>query len=239
MPVVIKWFPPSWLQIKGEGLILYIDPAYLRTYFADYAQRIEFSKWPDPIDGLPEELEPADIILVTHHHKDHVKRPTVNRLRRPDTTILAPERCVKELGAVATGALVSPGKNFNLRGVGIRAVDAYNTASGSSTRKTHHRGEGVGYVVTVGGKTIYHAGDTDYISEMRELGPIDAAFLPIGGAFTMNLEEAIDAALTIRPKVVVPIHRFKADPGEFKRRLEANSDIQVAPLRIGEAVCLS
>ena len=84
MSISIKWFPPSWFQIKTGNKIMYIDPAYLRTYFTHYPKRIEFSKWPDPIDGLPEELEKADIILLTHHHKDHCKSVTVNRLRHAE-----------------------------------------------------------------------------------------------------------------------------------------------------------
>ena len=60
MTVIIKWFPPSWVQIKTDAKILYIDPAYMRTYYLKHPQKIEFTKWPDPIDGLPEKLEKAD-----------------------------------------------------------------------------------------------------------------------------------------------------------------------------------
>jgi L-ascorbate metabolism protein UlaG (beta-lactamase superfamily) len=98
MSISIKWFPPSWIQINVQNKVIYIDPAYLKTYFTNYPQKIEYSSWPDPIDGLPENLEKADMILVTHHHKDHCKRVTVDRLRRSDTAVIAPERCVKELG---------------------------------------------------------------------------------------------------------------------------------------------
>ena len=82
IPIYIKWFPPSWFQIKAGNHIIYIDPAYLKTNFAHYPKKIEYSKWPDPIDGLPEELEKGDIILITHHHKDHCKSVTVNRLKK-------------------------------------------------------------------------------------------------------------------------------------------------------------
>ena len=71
MPITIKWLPPSWFQIRIGKKMIYIDPAYLRTQFTVYPKKIEFSKWPDPIDRLPEELEKGDIILFTHHHKDH------------------------------------------------------------------------------------------------------------------------------------------------------------------------
>ena len=82
MPISIKWFPPSWIQISAQNKLIFIDPAYLKTYFKNYPKKIEFSSWPDPIDGLPEALEKADLILVTHHHKDHCKRVTVERLDR-------------------------------------------------------------------------------------------------------------------------------------------------------------
>ncbi|MGD2184563.1 MAG: MBL fold metallo-hydrolase [Desulfobacterales bacterium] len=80
MSVTIKWFPPSWFQIKSNANIIYIDPAYLRPYFIQHPRKIEFSKWPGSIDGLPENLQKADFILVTHDHQDHAKKVTINRL---------------------------------------------------------------------------------------------------------------------------------------------------------------
>ena len=74
MSIFIRWFPPSWFQIKYNDKVIYIDPAWMRTLFVNYSKKVEFSKWPDPIDGLPEkDLEKADLILITHHHKDHCK----------------------------------------------------------------------------------------------------------------------------------------------------------------------
>jgi L-ascorbate metabolism protein UlaG (beta-lactamase superfamily) len=232
MSIFIKWFPPSWFQITIKDKIIYIDPAYLRTYFKDYPKKIEFTKWPDPIDGLPEELEKADIILLTHHHKDHCKRVTVNRVRHADTLVVAPKRCIKELGKEIK--VIEPGEEITFGDIEIKPVEAYNTKQGSSTKKLHHKGYGVGYLIIIGSKTIYHAGDTDLIPEMRELGKIDVALLPIGGTFTMDIKEAVEAAVAIKPKVVIPMHRFKADPQEFKKCVEAKSNIKVLPLKTGE-----
>ena len=232
MPISIKWFPPSWLQIKAQDTTIYVDPAYLRTYFSKYPKKIEFSKWPDPIDGLPEDLEKADVILITHDHADHCKQVTVNRIRRDSTLVVAPERCLKKLGNIIR--VIGPGKEIQFGEIGIRAVHAYNTKEGSSTQKVHHRGNGLGYQINIEGKTIYHAGDTDLIPEMKALGPIDVAFLPIGGTYTMDVNEAVEAALAIKPKVVIPIHHSKTDPNEFKIKLEAISDIVVMSLQIGE-----
>jgi L-ascorbate metabolism protein UlaG (beta-lactamase superfamily) len=232
MPVIVRWFPPAWFQIKTRNQIIYIDPAYLRTYFTKYPQKIEFSKWPDPIDGLPEKLPPGDLILITHDHKDHCKDVTINRLRGDDTLICGPKRCIKKLGIDLME--VNPGAKLNFEGIKINVVDAYNTKKGSSTRKVHHKGDGVGYLLSIGGKKIYHAGDTDLIAEMKTLMHVDLAMLPIGGTFTMNIHEAVEAAIVIQPKVVIPMHRGKADPLDFKAKLEAQSAVKVANLSIGE-----
>jgi len=69
---------------------------------------------------------------------------------------------------------------------------------------------------------------------MKELGDVDVALLPIGGTFTMDIQEAARASRAIRPKTVIPMHRFKADPQEFRDRVEATSDIKVATVQIGE-----
>ncbi|HCJ78858.1 MAG TPA: hydrolase [Desulfotomaculum sp.] len=231
MAIMIKWFPPSWFQIKTEQKIIYIDPAYLRTYFKNYPKKIEFSKWPEEIDGLPEELEKADLILVTHNHKDHCKRVTVDRLARPDTLIVAPKRCVKALGKEIK--IISPGEEITFGDIKIRVVEAYNIKF--SKKIWHRQGDGVGYVITLKGKTIYHAGDTDFIPEMRKLGVIDIALIPIGGIFTMGIREAVEAAIAIKPRVVIPMHVIKANPREFKTKVETRSDVQVMLLQTGEA----
>lgn len=233
VPISIKWFPPSWFQIKTGNHITYIDPAYLRTYFTHYPKRIEYSKWPDPIDGLPEELEQADIILITHHHKDHCKKVTVNRLKNEKAKILAPKHCSKELGKAIT--VVKPGMEICIGNIRVNTVDAYNKKQVGKIKLMHKKGSGVGYVISVEGKTIYHAGDTDLIPEMEHIGNVDMALLPIGGRdFTMDFHEAVQAARRINPKVIIPMHRFESDPVEYKDLVEKDSSIKVEPLGIGE-----
>ena len=68
----------------------------MRSYFAKYPHKIEFSKWPAPIDGLPEKLEKADIILITHDNADHCKKITADRLRKENTLVMGPKRCRKK-----------------------------------------------------------------------------------------------------------------------------------------------
>ncbi len=233
MSIFIKYFQPSWFQIKIREKIIYIDPAYLKKYYTNYPKKIEFSIWPDPIDGFPErDLEKADVILITHHHKDHCKSVTVKRLKREDTLVIASKRCLAELGKGIK--VIEPKEELTLGNIKIKAVEAYNTKEGSSTKKQHKKGNGVGYLIKTGKKTIYHAGDTDFIPEMKELGKVDVAFLPIGGTFTMDMQEAIEAAIAIKPKVVIPMHHLKTNPQEYRKKVEAVSNVKVITLEIGE-----
>ena len=136
MAVAITWFPPSWVQIKSEKKLIYIDPAYLKKYYINYPGKIEFSSWPDPIDGLPEkDLKPADIILITHHHKDHCKRVTVNRLKKRNTAIVAPKRCASELGKDIT--VIEAEDEIAIDKIRIMAVDAYNWEKDHKTKIAH------------------------------------------------------------------------------------------------------
>jgi L-ascorbate metabolism protein UlaG (beta-lactamase superfamily) len=84
------------------------------------------------------------------------------------------------------------------------------------------------------GKTVYHAGDTDFIPEMKQLGHVDVALLPSGGTYTMDNPEAAEAALAIKPDVVIPMHRWDTKSDEFKKKVEANSNIKVVTLAKGE-----
>jgi L-ascorbate metabolism protein UlaG (beta-lactamase superfamily) len=99
----------------------------------------------------------------------------------------------------------------------------------------HKKGNGVGYVISVEGKNIYHAGDTDLIPEMGNIKNVDIALLPIGGrGFTMGLSEAVQAAKRIKPKVIIPMHRFETDPEQYKKLVEKEAFIKVEVLDIGE-----
>ena len=130
--------------------------------------------------------------------------------------------------------MINPGESVSYGYLTVRAVHAYNTPEGKSTKKVHHKGNGVGYLIQSTGKTIYHAGDTDIIPEMTSLGRVDLAFLPIGGTYTMNLEEAVEAAALIRPKMVIPIHHLRADAKIFKNILEKKMKVKVILPGIGE-----
>lgn len=209
MTVAIKWLAHSCFQIKAGGKVIYVD---IGKYGGD--------------------SEKADLILITHSHTDHCDPNRVKKVLKGDTLIVAPKDCSPIIGeSVIT---LKPGEETSLGNIRIKAVEAYNYKRFRSSGKPFHpKGFGVGYLITVDGKTIYHAGDTDFVPEMRRLGFVDVALLPSGGTYTMDNAESAEAAVAINPKVVLPMHRWDTHAEEFKKAVEANSKVKVVILNEG------
>ncbi len=144
----------------------------------------------------------ADIILVTHEHRDHFDREAIHCLRTPATSIYVNPAVHNMLH---DGKAMSPGDSTAYRDdIKIEAVPAYNTTEGR--QQYHPKGRDNGYVLTLDGFRIYIAGDTEDIPEMAALKNIDVAFLPCNQPYTMTPEQLANAAKTIKPKVLFPYH---------------------------------
>lgn len=222
MPVSItRLSKHAWFKIKAGGRVIHIDPGYTGYFKPGDIPLAEFE-------------EPADLVLVTHSHKDHLQPEALAKIRHAKTIVLAPARCAEVIG---TGmALVKAGDERTDFGWHIRVLNAYNTPEGHSTTKAHHAGESVGYIIELPGLRLYHPGDTDLIPDMQDLGAIDLAFLPIGGTYTMDAGEALQAVGIIKPRTVIGMHELHADPQEFKQAVEALGNVTAIVMAVGDTV---
>jgi L-ascorbate metabolism protein UlaG (beta-lactamase superfamily) len=120
---------------------------------------------------------------------------------------------------------IGNGETSEVAGLPLAAVAAYNTTP--DRLKFHPKGVGNGYVLTIGDKRIYMAGDTEDIPEMRALTGIDVAFLPMNLPYTMTEEQAADAVRAFKPKVVYPYHYKGSDPKKFATLVGDASEVRL------------
>jgi L-ascorbate metabolism protein UlaG (beta-lactamase superfamily) len=171
------------------------------TFRIDGPQTIYF----DPYELGEVHIE-ADVIFISHDHRDHCSPEDVAKIQGPDTVIVTVASAAdKQSGDVR---VVKPGDTINVKGIDVEALPAYNVNKFRSPGQPFHPQEAgyVGFVVTLDGKRIYHAGDTDQIPEMADLEDIDIALLPVSGVYVMTAEEAVQAARVIAPEVAIPMH---------------------------------
>jgi L-ascorbate metabolism protein UlaG (beta-lactamase superfamily) len=160
----------------------------------------------DPVrsSGSYDNLPKADLILVTHEHGDHLDNDLIKTLRKDATVLLSNE---KAAASVSWAKAVKAGEINIVSGITVMAVPAYNIKNMRAPGQPYHpKGSGNGYVITIGDRKIYVAGDTENIPEMKDLKKIDVAFLPMNLPYTMTPEMVADAAKSFSPAILYPYH---------------------------------
>jgi L-ascorbate metabolism protein UlaG (beta-lactamase superfamily) len=204
------------LVLAWNGKTIYVDPAPAPggPQGADGAAAFQ---------GLP----PADIILVTDIHGDHFHPATLEKVTGANTVIVAPQAVVDKMPEALKGKAraLANGASATVATISVEAVPMYNTTA--DRLKFHEKGRGNGYVVNLGGKRVYIAGDTEDVPEMHALKNIDVAFIPMNLPYTMPPEQAARGVLAFKPKIVYPYHYGESDLAAFTKALGTNSGIEV------------
>ena len=193
------------LMFTFGGRVIHVDPV---GEYADY-----------------QTLPKADLILITHEHRDHLDAKVVELLRQPSTRVL-----LNQAGAsqVPRGIVMKNGEMKTEDGLQIEAVPAYNLVHLRPDGEPFHpKGDGNGYIITFGGKRVYVAGDTENTPEMKALKNIDIAFLPMNLPYTMKPEMVGDAARAFKPKILYPYHYGSTDTGRLVDLLKDSPEIEV------------
>lgn len=185
------------LLIKWAGKNIFVDP---------YSEVADYSLQPK-----------ANLVLLTHHHYDHLDNEALRHIISTDTVFVTNQGCKEYLPKA--NALVQ-GDTFNYQGVGIEAVYAYNIVNKNEDGKPFHpRGEGNGYILDFNGYRVYIAGDTEDIPEMGRLGEIDLAFMPKNLPYTMSDPMFVKAVEMVMPKRLFAYHYFELDVPKLKAML--------------------
>jgi len=171
----VRWYGHDTMCIEGS----------IRVYF-------------DPYE-LPGKLPPADLILISHEHFDHCSPDDVAKIQKDDTVIVTDATSAKKLSGNVK--IVKVGDSLEIKGAKIEVYPAYNI-----NKQFHPKNAGMlSFVVELDGIRYYHAGDSDFMPEMKNI-KADVAFLPVSGTYVMTADEAAEAAMAMKPSVAVPMH---------------------------------
>ena len=193
------------LMFSFGGKVIHVDP------FGNVA---DYSKMPK-----------ADMVLITHDHRDHLDAKALDGIRTDATKTILTEKCAEKLGG---GTAMKNGDVKTIDGLTIEAVPAYNLVHMRKNGKPFHpKVSGNGYIIKFGDKRVYVAGDTENIPEMKNLKGIDVAFLPMNLPYTMTPEMVADAAKAFKPKVLYPYHYGKTDTSQLVKLLKDTEGVEV------------
>ena len=167
----------------------------------------------------------ADVILISHEHFDHCSPDDISKIQKDETVIVTEKQSAAKLSGDIR--IVKPNEMIEIDGIKIETIPSYNT-----DKDFHPQNNGwLGFIVEVEGVKIYHTGDADFIPEMNDLN-VDIALLPVSGTYVMDVDQAVKAALAIKPKLAIPMHYgsivgSEKDAEAFKAALEGKMDVRI------------
>jgi L-ascorbate metabolism protein UlaG (beta-lactamase superfamily) len=216
--VEVEWLGHASVKLKdSNGFTVYIDP------------------WSEVMDA---ENEKADLIISTHDHFDHFDKKMIQALKRRGTIVVCTEDSEDDVPEDLEARFIQPNRSVKVKNRRIKGVHAYNIDKFREPDTPYHpKGFCTGVVFELDGTKFYHMSDTDNIPELEELdSDIDIAFVPIGGTYTMDQEEAVEAIKKFEPKNVVPIHfgqvdGTEADVEKFERQVRLETDSKPVVLK--------
>lgn len=203
--LVVEFVGHGSLFFRFAGKVIHVDPV---GQYGDYTK-----------------MPKADLVLVTHEHRDHLDLGAIESLRKQETQILANKATAQQIqGAVG----LENGETKEVLGIRVEAVPAYNLVHMRSPGVPFHpKGQGNGYVITFAEKRVYVAGDTENTPEMKALRQIDIAFLPMNLPYTMTPEMVAEAAKSFKPRILYPYHYGDTDPQQLVELLRDTPEVEV------------
>ena len=184
--------------------------------------------WIDPWSKANLAGATADVVLITDIHFDHFDVEALAKVLGPNTVVVAPPAVAEQYTTKKVGFILKNGEHAEVKGIGVDAVPMYNLVRGPEAGKLFHDpGRGNGYVLTIEGKRLYFAGDTECTPEMRALANIDLAFVPMNLPYTMTPEESAGCVAGFKPKQVVAYHYAGSNLSLFKAALSAETAVTV------------
>lgn len=172
------------VQIEFGGKVIHIDPTSQSNLAA---------------------AKPADMVIVTDVHGDHMDPKALDQIDKPTTIFVAPNALAGKFPGKTE--ILKNGETRTIDGVSIQAVAAYNLVRGPAAGQFfHEKGRANAYVLTLGGKRILFTGDTECVPEIKALTKIDVAFITMNLPYTMPPEEAAACVKAFKPAIVYPYH---------------------------------
>jgi L-ascorbate metabolism protein UlaG (beta-lactamase superfamily) len=200
MSTTIQWLGHASFKISYKDDVIYIDPWKIRDAAHD-----------------------ATVVLISHNHYDHYSSNDIAKVSSANTKLIAPADVITQQG---TGEQIMPGLAKGLNRIVIQGIAAYNP-----NKQFHPKSnQWLGFIIQIGSKRIYYAGDTDLTEEIKAIDNISVALLPVGGTYTMNAAEAAEATEHINPETAIPYHwgdivGSRKDAEEFAKK--ASCDVKI------------